>query len=364
MPDPAPPTDFLDDPPVGAPPWAWPGHDPGPGHRPGDRPQGNGQQVDPGWDASAPAGPGDLGPWAPASLEEPAWAPPQPQPQPQPQPPTRPGAADEDDHDQGGAGPERPRWPWVVVGVVLLILCTMVGSLAVLLDRLQSDAQKDRTAAAATQKAQAEQDQAAINALSERLGRLETQVGQQPDLAKVARDVGPSVYTVQTTKEIGSGFAIVKLGTATGVVTDYHVIKDAWESGNHQVLVVRSDPPSTLTGTIQKVDPADDLALVSVDADLPLLQAAKAAPLVGDPILAVGSPLGLGGSATSGIVSAFRNGKLQFSAPVSPGNSGGPVVDRQGHVVGVTQSKLVGDATEGLGFATLISVVCQTMATC
>ena len=87
-------------------------------------------------------------------------------------------------------------------------------------------------------------------------------------------------------------------------------------------------------------------------------------PSVGDPVLAVGSPLGLGNSVSSGIVSAFHDGIIQFSAPISPGNSGGPVVDRTGRVVGVARSKLVGDGAEGLSFAIPIALVCSTVATC
>lgn len=258
------------------------------------------------------------------------------------------------------------RWPLVVMGVTLVVLTAMVASLAILVDRVQSEGRSDRAAAAARQRSLTEQLQAAAattNALNERLGRLETAVGQQPDLAKVAKSVEPSVYTVQTAREVGSGFAFLKSGGITGLITAYHVIKDAWEVGNHQVQV-RRDNGSSLVGTIQRVDQSDDLALVTVLADLPMLSRATNPPLVGDPVLVVGSPLGLGGSATSGIVSAFRGGKLQFSAPVSPGSSGGPVVDRQGHVVGVTQSKLVGDGTEGLGFAVTIDVVCRTVTSC
>ncbi len=88
------------------------------------------------------------------------------------------------------------------------------------------------------------------------------------------------------------------------------------------------------------------------------------APKVGDPVLAIGSPLGLAGSASSGIVSDVRPGPLQFSAPVSPGNSGGPVVDRRGHVLGVATAKLVGNGAEGLSFAVPVDAVCAALEVC
>ena len=79
------------------------------------------------------------------------------------------------------------------------------------------------------------------------------------------------------------------------------------------------------------------------------LTAAKGQPSVGQPVLVAGAPLGLGGSVTNGGVSAFRNGLIQFSAPISPGNSGGPVVDHNGNVIGVTEAKV--EQTAGCGRA-------------
>ena len=91
-------------------------------------------------------------------------------------------------------------------------------------------------------------------------------------------------------------------------------------------------------------------------------------PAVGDPVLAVGAPLGLAGSVTSGLVSAFRTEDgveyMQFDAPISPGNSGGPIVDADGQVVGVAVGKYVGGGAEGLGFAIPTDVLCRRIDTC
>jgi S1-C subfamily serine protease len=85
-------------------------------------------------------------------------------------------------------------------------------------------------------------------------------------------------------------------------------------------------------------------------------------------VIVVGSPLGLGGTVATGIVSAFRTEEgleyLQFSAPVSPGNSGGPVVDRSGAVVGVAVGKVVEDGAEGLSFAIPYERACRALGLC
>ena len=85
-------------------------------------------------------------------------------------------------------------------------------------------------------------------------------------------------------------------------------------------------------------------------------------PDVGTAVLVFGSPEGLEGTVTTGIVSAIRDGFIQFSAPVSPGNSGGPVVDYLGHVIGMTESKIVDQGAEGLSFAIPSSRVCTIVA--
>ena len=98
------------------------------------------------------------------------------------------------------------------------------------------------------------------------------------------------------------------------------------------------------------------------------MRRAAAAPKIGDSVLVVGAPLGLEDTVTSGIVSARRteNGHdyLQFSAPISPGNSGGPVVDDQGRVIGTAVAKFVGDDAEGLALAVPVAHVCDGLHAC
>ncbi len=110
--------------------------------------------------------------------------------------------------------------------------------------------------------------------------------------------------------------------------------------------------------------PSKDLASVETVAEIPLLAVEVHEPAVGSPVLVIGSPLGLGGTVTSGVVSAHRAGLIQISAPISPGNSGGPVVDARGHVVGIASEKIVSNDAEGLGFAIPIREVCSSLVRC
>jgi len=259
----------------------------------------------------------------------------------------------------------RRRWPRVLTGVLLAALVGACAGLTVTVVGLRDQLADQRTEVAAAARLADERlaaGVAATNGLAERLGALETKVGDQPDLPKVASAVQPSVFTVRTAGGLGSGFVLRSAGGRSTLVTNFHVVEDAWRSPAREVGVANEG--RSLTGTVSRVLEERDLALVEVPAELPALVRAATAPKVGDSVLAIGSPLGLAGSASSGIVSAVRNGTLQFSAPVSPGNSGGPVVDRRGHVLGVTTSKLVANGAEGLSFAIPVDTVCLLLAVC
>lgn len=96
-----------------------------------------------------------------------------------------------------------------------------------------------------------------------------------------------------------------------------------------------------------------DLALLKLNGyTTPFLQPWTGPPLsVGTPIYAIGSPLGLKGSVTSGVVSNNRGEYIQTNAEIYPGNSGGPLVTVEGKVIGVNTMKMITDKFEGLGFA-------------
>ncbi|HEX3424938.1 MAG TPA: trypsin-like peptidase domain-containing protein [Acidimicrobiales bacterium] len=240
------------------------------------------------------------------------------------------------------------------VVVVVVMLIALVGDHIF----LQSAVNSDRTHLKALDQRLAD-EQAATNALAGKVtGLLQTK-----DPSAVAAKVRASVYTISTPDGLGSGWVVNSSGGSSAIVTDYHVISDVMSgSGAHTVQVKQNS--TTMTGTIAKVDAGDDLALITVKSPLTPLTRAPATPMIGDEVLVVGSPLGLSGTVSNGIVSSFRNGLIQFSAPISPGDSGGPVVDSAGQVIGVAESKLVGTGVEGLSFAIPITTVCSTVTTC
>jgi S1-C subfamily serine protease/Flp pilus assembly protein TadD len=168
------------------------------------------------------------------------------------------------------------------------------------------------------------------------------------ELADLAELVGPSVVQVNVTgpeeAATGSGFVLDKQGT---IVTNYHVIEDATAG-----RIIFSDKTSApITGYLGAW-PEKDIALVRVECPpdkLHPLRLATSAPRQGERVAAFGSPLGLQQSVSEGIVSAVRESKelralgpidvnallIQTTTPISSGNSGGPLVDMKGMVVGI-----------------------------
>jgi serine protease Do len=134
----------------------------------------------------------------------------------------------------------------------------------------------------------------------------------------------------------GSGFFISPDGYA---VTNNHVVDKA------ETVEVTVDDGKTYTAKVIGVDPRTDLALIKIDGrkDFPYVRLADASPRIGDWVLAVGNPFGLGGTVTAGIVSARGrdigagpyDDFIQIDAPVNKGNSGGPTFDVDGNVIGV-----------------------------
>jgi serine protease Do len=134
----------------------------------------------------------------------------------------------------------------------------------------------------------------------------------------------------------GSGFFITGDGY---VVTNNHVVDHA------RSVQVTTDDGTVYTATVVGTDPKTDLALIKVDGnkEFPFVKFAEHAPQVGDWVVAVGNPFGLGGTVTAGIVSARGrdigagpyDDYVQIDAPINKGNSGGPAFDVSGNVIGV-----------------------------
>ena len=162
----------------------------------------------------------------------------------------------------------------------------------------------------------------------------------------------------------GSGFFISQDGY---VVTNNHVVDKASE------VQLVTDDGKTLNAKVIGTDPRTDLALLKVteSGSFPFVQLAAGKPRIGDWVLAVGNPFGLGGTVTAGIVSAqgrdIGSGPyddfLQIDAAVNRGNSGGPTFNQKGEVVGVnTAIYSPSGGNVGIAFAVPASTVEQVVA--
>lgn len=161
----------------------------------------------------------------------------------------------------------------------------------------------------------------------------------------------------------GSGFFISQDGY---VVTNNHVVENATE------VQLVTDDGKTLEAKVVGTDPRTDLALLKVKdgGSFPFVKLAPAKPRVGDWVLAVGNPFGLGGTVTAGIVSAqgrdIGSGPyddfLQIDAPINRGNSGGPTFNQNGEVVGVNTAIFSpSGGNVGIAFAIPASTVTQVV---
>jgi S1-C subfamily serine protease len=183
-----------------------------------------------------------------------------------------------------------------------------------------------------------------------------------------------NVVPGESQQALGSGFVIDKEGH---VVTNYHVVE-----GASQIEVSFSNQ-DTVSAKVVGTDPSTDLALLDVEVDAkaltPLALADSDKVEVGDPVAAIGNPFGLERTVTAGIVSALQrdlrapNGftidhVIQTDAPINSGNSGGPLIDADGRVIGVNSQIETGNGgggNVGIGFAvpsnTVKSVAAQLL---
>ena len=171
--------------------------------------------------------------------------------------------------------------------------------------------------------------------------------------------------TQRSTHALGSGFIIDPTGY---IVTNNHVIDDATDI--QVTLTDGSVHAARIVGRDQKTD----LALLRIETSHPLPYVAfgdSSKAQVGDWVVAIGNPYGLGGSVSAGVVSA-RNRNidegpyddfLQIDAPINPGNSGGPLFDQSGHVIGIdTAIYTPSGGSVGIGFAIPSNVVQRVVA--
>jgi S1-C subfamily serine protease len=200
------------------------------------------------------------------------------------------------------------------------------------------------------------QNQQNIEELSSALSEQGDKFEKQLDLVKSTKDdfsgiidqsLG-SVVGVRTDRSIGTGFVVNGEGY---IVTNYHVV-----GGANQIAVLTNDQ-EVISAEIVGGDSFRDIALLKVDKTFDELEIVDSDDLqVGKKVIAIGNPLGLSFSVSEGIISGLNragpNGLeeyVQTDVGLNPGNSGGPLIDTSGRVVGINNFKIGG--SEGLGFA-------------
>jgi putative serine protease PepD len=197
---------------------------------------------------------------------------------------------------------------------------------------------------------------------------------ENPDWQAVASAVQASVVAIQvTTSQGGAEGSGVIVDDAGHIVTNNHVVAGAQDD---KVQVTLTDG-RIFTADVVGTDPTTDLAVIKLEDapdDLsPATLGDSSEVTVGDPVMAVGNPLGLANTVTTGIVSALDRpvsttesgsetvvtNAIQIDAAVNPGNSGGPLFDAQGRVIGITSSIATTSSQSGsigLGFAIPVSL--------
>lgn len=166
--------------------------------------------------------------------------------------------------------------------------------------------------------------------------------------AEIAERATPSIVSIRTESGLGTGFVVHERGW---IVTNLHVV-----AGSDQVVVHLPDGSEHQVVEIVNASAAHDLVVLRIDVKkklrpLPLGNSEKLR--AGDPVVAIGHPLGLEDTVSNGLLSAIRKLEgvvlLQVSAPIAPGSSGGPLFNEQGEVIGVATAILLGGQNLNLG---------------
>jgi putative serine protease PepD len=187
-------------------------------------------------------------------------------------------------------------------------------------------------------------------------------------VSEVAAAVMPSVVDIQVSNSNGSGDEGTGIVYSSDglIVTNNHVVASAAGSGGGTITVTFNDG-KTATAKIVGAEPRADLAVIKADGVSNLTKATFGVSKdlkVGQSVVAIGSPLGLSSTVTSGIVSALNRpvetqsedgqttvvlDAIQTDAAINPGNSGGPLVDMQGNVIGINSAIASNSQSGGLG---------------
>ena len=179
-------------------------------------------------------------------------------------------------------------------------------------------------------------------------GQINLLKSSQEDFSGIIEDVIKDVVSVRTDKSAATGFIVDSRGY---IVTNFHVIQGA------SFVNVQTYDGSSHDATVIGVDQNYDLALLKIGGLYDKLELADINDVqIGEKVIAIGNPLGLSFTVTEGIVSAIhrkgpngQNDYIQTDVTLNPGNSGGPLIDKEGKVIGINNFKIGG--AESLGFA-------------
>jgi S1-C subfamily serine protease len=209
------------------------------------------------------------------------------------------------------------------------------------------------------------------------LSEVDAGITREPgSVSDIAERVTPAVVSIEV--RVGqagaTGSGVVIEADDGYIVTNNHVVSGADGIDGAEIRAVFSDGSGSAARIVGR-DPASDIAVLKVEKPglVPAALGDSENVVVGDPVVAIGSPLGLAGTVTTGIVSALERpvrlagegsdtnaviSAVQTDAPINPGNSGGALVDATGAVIGInTAIASVGGGSVGLGFAIPIDTV-------
>jgi len=273
----------------------------------------------------------------------------------------RPGTADQGppDRQPPGARGSRRESRGGSSNVLTAVIAALVSALITIplsLGLVDSELARNATAAeeATTAEAAEQQQEAESDTDTEPVAEIRNE--GMSGVAAVASAVSPSVAYVEVGQ--GSGSAVV--------FRDGYLLTNAHVVGTADTVEVTLPDSTSATAEVVGTDPTSDLAVIEIaDASLPAPEYAEELPAVGETAIAIGSPFGLEGSVTSGVVSALNRtipagsaaggqniliDLIQTDAPLNPGNSGGALVDIEGRIIGINTA-ILGRTNAGIGFA-------------
>lgn len=190
-----------------------------------------------------------------------------------------------------------------------------------------------------------------IGSIDEEIDLLKASAGE--DFSGIIEDVVKSVITIRTDTSQGTGFIINNNGY---IVTNAHVLADQQGKLASNIRAITYEQ-ETIQADFIGYNPNLDIALLKISGDYTSLKLADSDDIqIGEKVIAIGNPLGLQFSVSEGIVSNMHQpgptgikAYIQTDAALNPGNSGGPLINKQGKAIGINNFKLSG--SEGIGFA-------------